>query len=285
MKTKTKKKLAVTLVVAVALLVGADFGAAAIAEYQVSQKMRAQLNLTRAPAVRINGFPFLTQAATGDFRNVDIKAKGVRVGQLSEVGVQAHLHHARVSTSKVLAGKADELKVDKVVGRVRLKASDIGRFIGISDLNIAPAPKDALKKSAGESGDSDGSDGSGTGNGSSGGSGSDPSNPTKTTIQLTGSVNIASTDNQVKVIATLELVDGKLRITPRTLDLNNSAFGPIPLADVFEQSILRKFSTTLDPGQLPFTVTPTAVRVEPGALIVEGTARDVSISPGGVSTG
>ncbi len=279
MKTKTKKKLAITLAVVVALLIGADFSAAAIAERQVSQKMRTQLNLAHAPAVRINGFPFLTQAIAGDFHDVSIKAKGVHVEKLTEVGVQAHLHHARVSTSDLLAGKADELQVDKVVGRLRLKASDIGRFIGIGDLNIAPAPANALRGSPGGSGES-------TNDGDSGSkSGSDPSDPTETTIKLDGTVNIASTDNHVQVIATLSLVDGKLRIEPRKLKLDNSAFGPIPLPDIFEQSVLDKFTTTLDPGQLPFTVTPTAVRAERGALIVEGNAKDVTISPKGMSTG
>ncbi|MBA8827261.1 hypothetical protein FHX42_004645 [Saccharopolyspora lacisalsi] len=283
MKTKTKKKLAITLAVVVALLVGADFSAAAIAEHQVSRKMRTQLKLAHAPAVRINGFPFLTQATSGDFHDVSIKAKGVRVDELTEVGVRAHLYHARVSTSALMAGKADELQVDEVVGRLRLKASDIGRFIGIGDLNIAPAPANALRDSSGGSDNSVTGSDSGSGSGSE--SGSDPSDPTETTIKLDGTVNIASTDNHVQVIATLSLVDGKLRIEPRELKLDNSAFGPIPLPDIFEQSVLDKFTTTLDPGQLPFTVTPTAVRAEHGALIVEGTAHEVKISPKGMSTG
>lgn len=278
------KKLVITLVVVLGLLVAADFGAAAVAEYQVSQKMRTELDLKKAPAVHINGFPFLTQAVTGDFRDVEIKAKGVHVGQFTEVGIQADLHHAHISTADVLAGKANRLEVEELVGRVRLKASDIGRFIGVNDLNINPAPPSALKDDESSSNGSDSSDGS-AGSGSGQGSGLDTNDPTTAVIKLDGTVNIAGTDNHVTVVAVLSLVDGKLRIAPRELKLDNSAIGPIPLPEMFEKSVLQRFTATLDPGMLPFRVTPTAVRVEPGALIVEGTARNVTIDAQGLSTG
>ncbi len=274
------KKLVVALVAVAGLFVAADFGAAAVAEYQVSQKMRTELRLAKAPKVRIDGFPFLTQAVAGDFRHVEIKARGVDVGEFTEVGVQADLHHARVSTAAVLAGSADRLEVDKVVGRIRLKASDIGRFIGVPDLAIAPAPPSALDDS------NEGEPGSGSGTDGSGSDGSGPGrDPTSAVIKLDGTVNIAGTDNHVTVVAALELVNGKLRIAPRKLELDNSAFGPIPLPEMFEKSVLRRFTTTLDPGKLPFRVTPTAVRVERGAVVVEGTASHVTIDAHGLSTG
>lgn len=279
------KKLIITLVIVVGVLVAADFGAAAVAEYQVAQKMRTELDLKRDPEVRINGFPFLTQAAAGDFRDVEIKARGVDVGEFTEVGVQAELHHAHVSTADVLAGSASSLRVDEVLGRVRLKAGDIGRFIGVNDLAITPAPASALKDEQG----SDGSGGSGSGDsGSESGQGSDvetANDPSTAIIRLDGTVNIAGTDNTVTVLAVLSLVDGKLRISPRELKLDNSAIGPIDLPEMFEKSVLRRFTATLDPGKLPFRVTPTAVRVEKGALVVEGTASNVTIDAHGLSTG
>lgn len=280
------KKLIITLVIVVGVLVAADFGAATVAEYQVAQKMRTELDLKRDPEVRINGFPFLTQAAAGDFRDVEIKARGVDVGEFTEVGVQAELHHAHVSTADVLAGSASSLQVDEVLGRVRLKAGDIGRFIGVDDLAITPAPASALKDEQG----SDGSGGSGSGDsGDSGsGQGSDvkaANDPTTAIIRLDGTVNIAGTDNTVTVLAVLSLVDGKLRISPRELKLDNSTIGPIDLPEMFEKSVLRRFTATLDPGKLPFRVTPTAVRVEKGALVVEGTASNVTIDAHGLSTG
>ncbi|QUH05426.1 DUF2993 domain-containing protein [Saccharopolyspora erythraea] len=270
------KKLAITLVIVIGLLVAADFGAAAIAEYQVSKKMRQQLALNEDPSVRINGFPFLYQAAVGDFRDVQLAAQAVKVGQLSEVGIEADLHHARVSTPDVVAGKADRIQVDELVGRVKLKASDVGRFIGITDLTINPAPKDALTSE----------DGSSDGSGDAEQSGpSSTVDRTRTTVQLDGSVNIAGEQTKVKVIAVLSLLNGQLKIEPRKLDIVTGSYGEIPLPEVFERSVLEQFNTSLDPGLLPFEVTPTAVGVERGALIVEGSAANVTIGPGGMTTG
>jgi hypothetical protein len=264
------KKLIITLVIVVGLLVGADFASAAAAEYAVSQQMRTQLHLATAPNVRINGFPFLYQAAVGDFRNVQIDANGLTVGQLSNVGIQAHLIDARTSVADVLGGNA-KIDVDQLDGQVRLSAADVGRLLGISDLTITPAPKDALSGTGGNTDATDTQPGTTV-------------DPTKTTVQLDGSVNIAGSDNKVRVIAVLSLLNGQMKIEPRKLELNNSAFGPIPLPPIFEQSVLQQFTTTLDPGSLPFKVTPTAVRTEPGVLVVEGTAHNVTISGDGVSS-
>ncbi|MEV6234750.1 LmeA family phospholipid-binding protein [Saccharopolyspora shandongensis] len=266
------KKLAIALVIIVGLLVGADFGAAAIAEYQVSKRLAEQMQLRENPDVRINGFPFLTQAIAGNYRDVQVAANAVQVGQLNEVGIEADLHGARVSTADVISGTADHITVDQLVGRVKLKASDIARLIGIQDLTIEPAPKDALADDDGNISSADEQLAAGT-------------DDTKAVVQLDGTVNIAGSDNKVRVIAVLSLADDKMKIEPRKLDLNNSALGRIELPKLFEQSVLKQFSTTLDPGMLPFEIKPTAVRVERGALVIEGIAENVTINAGGVSTG
>jgi hypothetical protein len=265
------KKLAIALVILFGVLVGADFGAAAIAEYQVAKRMAAQLHLRETPDVRINGFPFLTQVIAGNYRDVQLAANAVQVGKLNEVGIEADLHGARVSTAELIAGTADRVTVDQLVGRVKLKASDVARLIGIQDLTIDPATKDALADDDGNISDADEQLAAGT-------------DDTKTVVQLDGTVNIAGSDNKVRVIAVLSLVNGQMQIEPRKLDLNNSAMGPIELPAIFEQSVLKQFSTTLDPGMLPFEIKPTAVRAERGALVIEGTADNVTISGNGVTT-
>ncbi|MER7015055.1 LmeA family phospholipid-binding protein [Saccharopolyspora sp. NPDC000359] len=266
------KKLVIALVIIAGLLVGADFGGAAIAEYQVSKKVAEQLQLPENPEVRINGFPFLTQVVAGNYRDVQMAANAVQVGPFNEVGIEADLHGAKVSTSELIAGTADHFTVDELVGRVKLKASDVARLIGIQDLTINPAAKDALADEDGSVSAADEQLASGT-------------DRTKAVVQLDGTVNIAGSDNKVRVIAVLSLVNGKMQIEPRKLDLNNSTFGAIELPSIFEKSVLQQFSTTLDPGMLPFEVKPTAVHAERGALVVEGIAEDVTITPDGVTTG
>ncbi|MER5391957.1 DUF2993 domain-containing protein [Saccharopolyspora sp. NPDC002686] len=266
------KKLVIALVIIAGLLVGADFGAAAIAESQVSQKVAEQLKLRENPEVRINGFPFLTQVIAGNYRDVQLAADSVQVGPFNEVGIEADLHGAKVSASELISGTADHLTVDELVGRVKLKASDVARLIDIQDLTINPAAKDALADDDGNISAADEQLAAGD-------------DHTKAVVQLDGTVNIAGSDNKVRVIAVLSLVNGKMQIEPRKLDLSNSNFGTIELPSIIEKSVLKQFSTTLDPGMLPFEVKPTAVRAERGALVVEGIADNVTISSNGVTTG
>ncbi|NHD16374.1 MULTISPECIES: LmeA family phospholipid-binding protein [Actinopolyspora] len=248
------KKLVITLLVLIGLLVAADFGAAAVAENQVSKKMGDKLGLAKDPEVRINGFPFLTQAIRGDFRDVQLRAPGVDMGPVEDVGLQADLHHARVSTFAMLRGNSSRIDVDEVVGRVRLDDSSLGKVLPVNDLHISPAGD-----SAGPTADS-----------------------TSTGVRMEGTVDIAGSTNKVAVTGRLVLNDeGGIRIEPRELDLDNSKVGSVDLASRFEQAILRRFTTTLDPGMLPFTVRPTALHVERGALVAEGTARDVTINGDG----
>lgn len=266
------KKLAITLVVAIVLLVAADFGSAAVAEYQVSKRVAERLKLPENPEVRINGFPFLTQVAAGDYRDVQMKAEAVPVGPFNQLGIEADLHGTKVSTAQIIQGTADEFTVDQLVARVKLRASDVARLIGIQDLTVEPATKDALKDDRGEVDPADAKIAEGA-------------DPTKALVRLSGTVNIAGSDNKVQVISVLSLVGDKMRIEPRELELNNSTFGQIELPPLFERSVLEQFKTTLDPGMLPFEVRPTGVRAERGALIVEGVAQNVKVTNSGVRTG
>jgi hypothetical protein len=254
------KKFAIVVVIVLGVLVGVDFGAAAVAEHQVAKRLQTQLELAEPPEVRVNGFPFLTQAVRGDYRDVAITARGLQVGDLSEVGIEANLHHARVALSDVVGGQVEEIPVDRLIGQVRLHSPDIGRMIGVHNLTVRPASENELAGS--ENGNDQASE----------------------LAQFTGTVNIAGSSNEVQVLAELSLQNGLLHFQPRKLSLNNSALGQIDLPPVFEESVLNQFATTVDPGQLPFEVTPTAIRVERDVLVVEGTAEDVTLGSGGVSS-
>jgi hypothetical protein len=69
-----------TLIVLAAAAIGIDYGAAALTESVVAQQMRTQLGLADDPSVRINNFPFLTQAISGRYRSVDVTADHIAVG-------------------------------------------------------------------------------------------------------------------------------------------------------------------------------------------------------------
>ncbi len=263
--SKGVRRLLIVVIVVAAVLVAADFGLAAAAEYQVSKQMRGELNLTSDPSVDIEGFPFITQAIGGDYRDISVSANGVAVNStLRDLEVDADLKNVRISLSDVLSGDFSALTIDEVDGQVQIKASDLGRLLGIPDLTIYPESLDFIE-------------GYGvdekqqqiqqvTGN----------TNNTTAGIGLSGTVDIAGAQTTVSVFGLISLEGSDIVVKPTKLELSNSSItGLIP--DAIEKPILSQFTHTFSPSDLPlpFSVTPVGVEVQPGTVIVQGEAQNV----------
>jgi hypothetical protein len=275
-----KKPVKITIVVVivlVGLLVGADYGLAAAAEYQVSKRMRAELNLADDPSVDIHGFPFITQAIAGDYSDISINATGVPAeNTLRDLEIDADLHNVRVKLSELLSGSVSQIRVDEVDGQVKVKASDIGRLLNIPDLTINPISLDSVlgvgaqdaldqQEKAQHPGET---------------------NPltSEAGVLLTGSIPIAGLKTTVNAFGILALDNGGVRITPKKLQLSNGLVsGTLP--DSVLQTFAGSFQTTLTSKSLnlPFGVSATGVEVESGAIVVQGKAVDVVLPAGSTS--
>jgi hypothetical protein len=265
--SKGVRRLLIIVVVVVAVLVAADFGTAAAAEYQISKQMRSELNLTSDPSVDIKGFPFFTQALSGDYKDISVSANGVAVNNtLRDLEIDADLKNVRIPFSDVLSGNFSALTVDEVDGQVQIKASDLGRLIGIPDLSITPESLDFIE---------------GYGNDEKVQQQQQVTNNTNTTqagIGLSGSVNIAGVDTTVTAygLISIDSSDNAIVVKPTKLELTNSSItGPIP--DAIQQPILKQFTHTFSRNSLPlpFSVTPVGVQVQSGTLIVQGIAKNI----------
>ena len=71
------RAIAVTLVVLLVLVVGADFGLRLVAETRLADSAQASLGLPQRPDMDLRGFPFLLQFARGRFERVGVQADGV----------------------------------------------------------------------------------------------------------------------------------------------------------------------------------------------------------------
>ncbi len=71
------RAIAITLVVLVALAVGADFALRLIAEARLADSAQASLGLPQRPDLDLRGFPFLLQFARGRFERVGVQADDV----------------------------------------------------------------------------------------------------------------------------------------------------------------------------------------------------------------
>ncbi|MCP2259385.1 Protein of unknown function (DUF2993) [Streptoalloteichus tenebrarius] len=253
------KKLVIALLVLLGLLVAADFGAAAFAEYQLSRKLRAELNLTDDPDVRVNGFPFLTQALAGDYREIEIRANRVAFGQFRDLGLVATARHVRASLSDLASGSA-RVTVDEVDGQLEVRANDIGRMIDIPDLKIEPAPEELEATAAGQNKPA-------------------PGDRTTAGVKLTGSTEIAGRKVQATITGVLALVDNQIQVTPRQTQLDTGT-GAFPLPEAVKRHLVQTFTFRLDPGGLPLNARPTEVSAQNGALVIRGKATNVTLGGG-----
>lgn len=278
-RRRRTRRLLITLVVIVGLLVAADFAAASVFEYQVSKRAREQFHLTDDPAVKVEGFSFLAQAISGNYGHVSIDAKGVPVKDtLRDLEVHVDLMGVSAPLGDLVSGSLKEVRIAEVEGQVRVKASDVNRAIlenrnplisQISNVTIDPVseadartnPDDRTEKEQAEAERA---------------TELEDEEDTKAGAKICASGDIGGEETDFCAYGLIQLVEAaKAKFTPTRLEVRNSVLGSGELPKQFEAGILQMLTVTLDPGELPFTVTPTAVNVEPGVLSVKGKAFDV----------
>lgn len=252
------RRVLIVLLVVAGLLVGADFGAAALAESAVARQMREQVGLVDDPSVRINGFPFLTQAISGHYGSVDVDAQHITVGKLTDVDVTVQLRDVDAPLSMLLGSGQKTLQVGEAEGTVAISAKDLQKLTpGIDDLRVDTLDAQALKDAVAD--------------------GSDPSvaelDPEKS-ARLVGTVSLLGIKTEVSVIASLELVDGIAKIVPRDVQVGGTK---LPLSGTDERKLLKQFALDVNPGTLPFKVDPTGLKAVDNTLEVSGTAENLTL--------
>jgi hypothetical protein len=125
----------IALVVLIIILVGADFGAKAIAESAIASKIDSS-GLGTKPSVDIEGFPFLTQVASRDMKQIDINASNFTVKQV----VISSLH--ATATGVHVNGAFNGGTVDKINGTVVVSFATVTNLIPIPGLTVAADPAD-----------------------------------------------------------------------------------------------------------------------------------------------
>ncbi|RZS44927.1 DUF2993 family protein [Herbihabitans rhizosphaerae] len=274
------RKIVIALVVLLTLGVIADFAGAAIFEYQVSKRAKDHFGLVDDPSVTVHGFPFLTQAASGKYERVEVVAKGVPVKNLRDLEVEAELRDVDAPLSDLMNGRAN-VKAREVEGKVKIKAADVNLAVeankstlpaDITNLRIEPVSERTIHGIA--AGETTGVDAEEHARAAL-----EPED-TRAGAELRGTMKLADQETEITVYVIISLEGGRMTLNPQHAELKND-FGRIVPKDLLKQQILPKFAISLDPGNLPFRVTPTAVSVEPGALSVIGIAHDVTLAGSG----
>jgi DUF2993 family protein len=262
------RRILISLAVLVAVLVGADFGLAAFAEHTVSQKARRQLALSDDPSVTIHGFPFVTQALSGDYNHISLSASGVPIKNLKDVDVNAELNDVRAPLSDLVAGNTSAINIGKLKAQVTMKASDLAKIdplTKIEDLRIEPSSVEYVQ--------------TGQDSTDSGGATQDTKqqdrDQSKAGIRVSGNVQIAGQKIEIFCFAMIELHGTTIDIVPKRLQYGNDKESTV-VPQAVQQALLPNFKAGFDTGDLPFAVTPTGVQVNSGSVTIKGEAQNVT---------
>ena len=116
---RTARALLVVALLLAALAVGVDRAAVVLAERALAAQLQRSGDLTERPVVDVEGFPFLTQALRGRYREVRVRAEG-DVGGVEVDRLDVRLVDARVPLSDVVGGRVGAVPVAAVRGEVVL---------------------------------------------------------------------------------------------------------------------------------------------------------------------
>jgi LmeA-like phospholipid-binding len=116
------------LLLAAAVLVGADFAAARLFESKVTTALARKYQLGSRLIVQVRDFPFLPHLLTGHFSGVDLAATDARAQGLDLSRVEVQLRGVRVPRT-VLFGGHGLVRVDRAEGQVELSQDQINRLL------------------------------------------------------------------------------------------------------------------------------------------------------------
>lgn len=264
------RRVIIGLLCLAGLAVVADFGVAAYSEYRVSRLLRESSDLSADPEVTFReaiGYPFVTQALDGRYKEIKVRARAVRPDIPGEIMVEAKLTGVTLSAGDLFDGNVRKVPVDEVQAQIGFYPTELGRLFKIPDLQVFGPPADK-------------SDGSG----GSGGTGLTTSGP----IILTGTVSLtpdtapvlgtAERGKPVSVLADLRLdADGQIQIVATDIYYGTEATPAAVVPEVNRELVLSKFTRTIDTRDLPFGVRPTKVEARGGQIVVEGVGKNVTI--------
>ena len=120
----------VLLLIVVGLLVVVDRVGVGVAEDRVADQLAQRGGLAGTPDVDITGFPFLTQALSGEYEDIRIHLTAEELGQPAGTRADVSLRGVQVALSDALSGSVQEIPVDRVDGTATLSYALLAQQLG-----------------------------------------------------------------------------------------------------------------------------------------------------------
>jgi len=140
----------IVLIVLLGLLVAVDFGARAFAQNKMASEIQQQ-GFPKKPDVSINGFQFLTQVISRDFKNIQVSSDNVTEGPLLIQSINATMTGVHVNSS-FQSGTIDHLNGTMTVtfpalaNAMTSQAGALGSLVS-SGLTLSDAGNNEVKAS------------------------------------------------------------------------------------------------------------------------------------------
>lgn len=141
------RKFLITLVVLAVLLVAADFGGRAYAEYRAASAIQTELGLTQSPDVSIEGFPFLWHAVQGSYPQVIVSAGNVDDGLLAGTQARVTLTTVAMPLRDAVAGDTSHLTAQATNLQVVIPISSLQAALPRQDVTLSAGPNGTLQAS------------------------------------------------------------------------------------------------------------------------------------------
>ncbi len=110
------RKLLIVVIVLAGLLVVADRVAVVVADRQIAGRVQSAYNLSSKPSVSVQGFPFLTQVASGDYHQIDVSIGSLSTDRVQVNGLTAQLNGVRAPLSDLLGHGSSSITAARVTG-------------------------------------------------------------------------------------------------------------------------------------------------------------------------
>lgn len=121
------RKVLISLGVVLVLLVIADRILVVVAQNQISDRLATAYDMPDKPAVSIHGFPFLTQALTGNYSEIDVTASQVSAGGILLHDLNAKFTGVSAPLGQVLGHGASKVTADRATGSAVISLGQIDR--------------------------------------------------------------------------------------------------------------------------------------------------------------
>lgn len=116
------------LIVLAALLVVGDQLARIAAQRALAAELQASQHLTDRPAVHIDGFPFLLQAARGRYAAGSVSLRGLPIGKIQTGPVDLQLRDVSLPAGQLLARKVRTVRAGSVTGTAALPYAELTKL-------------------------------------------------------------------------------------------------------------------------------------------------------------